>query len=121
MRCKTAALFLGVIGLQALGAQAVSQQPNQQPKIDDRAKVNSNVALHLVDGSVIFGVMERQDADSMVVVGRGGRMAFPTTHVRELRAAGTAHTRSNGTTEYWYANANTTRLFFGSTGRTLAK
>ena len=84
-------------------------------------QVNTNVAVRLVDGSVIYGVLERQDADSVVVTGSAGRLAFPATRVRQLRPAGVAHARPDGNTEYWYPNANTTRLFFAPTGRTLAQ
>ena len=86
-----------------------------------RVQVNANVAVRLIDGSVIYGVLERQDADSVVVVGSSGRLAFAAARVRQLRPAGVAHTRADGSTEYWFPNANTTRLFFAPTGRMLAR
>ena len=86
-----------------------------------RVLVNTNVAVRLIDGSVIYGVLERQDDDSVVVAGSSGRLAFAAARVRQLRPAGVAHTRVDGSTEYWYPNANTTRLFFAPTGRTLPR
>ena len=46
-------------------------------------------------------------------------MAIAVANVRELRNAGVAHITKEGTTEYWFPEANTTRMFFGPTGRTL--
>jgi hypothetical protein len=81
--------------------------------------VNSNVAARLRDGSLVYGRLERIDAESLVVVGAAGRQAYPVSMVRDVRDAGVAHVQSDGSTEFWYPNANSTRLFFGPTGRTL--
>lgn len=111
MRHISTTLVLLVAALSAsAGAQATAQLPP-----------GTNVVVHLADGSTMYGRLERADADSVVLVGPAGRVAIPRISVKELRNAGEAHRKDDGTTEYWFPNANTTRLFFGPTGRTLAK
>ncbi len=97
------------------------QGAQYEPKVDRRVQEGANVSVRLVDGSVLYGVLERHDADSVIVIGAGGRMAFANSGVRLLRPAGDAHQRPDGSTEYWYPNSNTTRLFFAPTGRTLGQ
>src|SRR5262245_55487462 len=80
-----------------------------EPKIDRRVQDNSNVSVRLTDGSTVYGVLERTDADSVVVQGSTGRLAFANSRVRVVRPAGEAHQRADGSTEYWHPNANTTR------------
>ena len=80
---------------------------------------NTNVSATLRDGSTIFGRLERMDADSLIIVGSAGRMAIAVANVRELHNAAIEHKTKEGLTEYWYPEANTTRMFFGPTGRTL--
>jgi hypothetical protein len=79
----------------------------------------SNVGIYLRDGSIVYGQLERIDADSVVIVGTIGRVALARSAVREVRAAGTPHRGDDGTVEYWFPNPNATRLVFGPTGRTL--
>lgn len=86
-----------------------------------RALPGQSVAVRLRDGSTIFGRLERADGDSVVVVGSAGRIALPRASVDNVRAAGSAHTRADGSTDYWFENPNATRLFVGPTGRTLGR
>lgn len=86
-----------------------------------RALPGQNVAVRLRDGSTIFGRFERADGDSVVVVSSAGRLALVRASVDQVRAAGSAHARGDGSTDYWFENPNATRLFFGPTGRTLAR
>lgn len=97
-------------------AQATQARPAKPLKT---MPADIDVAVTLRDGSLVYGRLERQDADSVVVVAAMGRMAFGVASITRLQAAGTAKKRSDGTTEYWYPNANSTRLLFGPTGRTL--
>jgi hypothetical protein len=75
----------------------------------------------LKDGSITYGRLERQDADSVVIVGLTGRIAFARASVRQVVAAGLPHTRADGSTEYWLPDPMASRLVFSPTGRTLAK
>ena len=111
-------LFLGAI---LVPHTVIAQAESRDPRIDRRVQDSTNVSVRLVDGSVIYGVLERTDADSVVVNLASGRMAFANARVRLVRPAGKAHQRPDGSTEYWFPNANTTRLFFAPTGRTLER
>ncbi len=79
------------------------------------------MAVHLRDGSLVYGRLEVLGADSVVVLATSGRVAFMRSSVKEVRDAGSAHTKGDGTTEYWFVNPNSTRLVFGPTGRTLGR
>jgi hypothetical protein len=98
----------------AVARAACAQAPALKPQ-----PVGANVSVRLTDGSQVFGRLDRMDADSVVITGAGGRHAYAVGAVREVRSAGAAHANADGSTEYWLPNANTTRLFFGPTGRTL--
>ena len=75
----------------------------------------------LKDGSITYGRLERQDADSVVIVGLTGRIAFARASVRQVVAAGLPHTRADGSTEYWLPDPMASRLVFSPTGRSLPK
>jgi hypothetical protein len=119
-------LFCGLAAV-ATSASPQSTPPSSQVRADAQPNVHagaapgSNVVAHLRDGSIVYGKLERIDADSIVIIATMGRIAFARSVVGELRAAGAAHTRGDGSTEYWFPNSNTTRLIFGPTGRTLAQ
>jgi hypothetical protein len=102
-------LLLSVVAVQA-GAQRSAGGPD-----------SGNVYVKLLDGSAMYGRLERSDRDSVIIVGGNGRLAFATPNVRTVSNAGAAHVTDDGATEYWFPNANSTRLFFGPTGRTLAR
>lgn len=105
-----------------LAPQMFFAQTVPPPSARERQRPDSaTVSVRLVDGSVVYGVLAHRDADSVVVIGSAGRMAFAMSRVRDVRPAGVAHRRLDGSSEYWYPNANTTRLFFAPTGRTLAR
>ena len=113
--------FLASTALAIVAAESTAQPAAPTPPPLTQLPPNAVVAARLRDGSTIYGRIERQDADSLVIVGSAGRMAIAVSNVRDVRGAGVAHQTSRGTTEYWYPNANDTRLFFGPTGRTLKK
>ena len=83
--------------------------------------LNSNVVARLRDGSTIYGRLERLGTDSLVVIGSAGRLAIARANIRDVRDAGVAHARADGSNEYWFPNSNTTRLLFAPTGRTLGR
>ena len=112
-------LFLGAAILAPHTITA--QSARNQTKVDRRVQDSTNVSVRLAVGSVLYGVLERTDADSVIVHGSGGRLAFASSRVRLVRPAGEAHLRADGSTEYWFPNSNTTRLFFAPTGRTLGR
>ena len=121
-----AALTAALLALLPHAARAQAETRPGTPPPDSaarniRALPGQNVAVRLRDGSTMIGRLERADGDSVVVVGSAGRMALPRASVDNVRAAGSAHTRANGSTDYWFENPNATRLFFGPTGRTLAR
>ena len=101
----------------ALAGTAASQAAT--PRVLKPLPPASNVAVRLHDGSLVYGVLERQDDDSVIVNTVTGRLAVAVGAISSLRDAGVAHVRADGSTEYWYPNANSTRLLFGPTGRTL--
>ena len=82
-----------------LFAILVSHPLGAQTKIDRRVQEQENVSVRLADGSVIYGVLERADADSVVMTGASGRMAFAKSRVRLVRPAGEAHVRPDGSSE----------------------
>lgn len=75
----------------------------------------------LKDGSITYGRLERQDADSVVIIGLTGRIAFARASVRKVMTAGIPHTRADGSIEYWAEDPMASRLVFSPTGRSLPK
>ena len=104
----------------AVAVAPASAQADARPaqRLQQRP-ANSNVAVRLRDGSILYGRLERQGGDSLVIVGAAGRVAIATVNIADVRNAGDAHESSDGSIEFWFPNANSTRLFFGPTGRTL--
>ena len=114
-------LWFVLVGTISTTGPAFAQNSPARPKIDDRVRDSSNVSVRLTDGSVLYGMLERSDRDSVIVHTAGTRVAFANSRVRLVRPAGEARQRADGSTEYWFPNANTTRLFFAPTGRTLER
>ena len=112
-------LAFAILAMVATGAPTESAHAQAKASTLKPLPANTNVSVRLTDGSLVYGRLERMDADSVVITGVAGRHAYAVSAVRELRNAGVAHVRPDGSTEFWFANANTTRLFFGPTGRTL--
>ena len=82
---------------------------------------DSNVAVHLRDGSVVYGRLERLGVDSVIVLSAAGRLALVRSSVREVRAAGAAHRHDDGSVDYWFPNPHSSRLAFAPTGRMLGQ
>jgi hypothetical protein len=86
------------------------------------ARSNSDTAithiLRLRDGSMLVGRLLARDSTTLQFATSGGVLSIPATSVLEIRAVG-AHDMHAG--EYWFPDANRTRLFFAPTGRMLEK
>jgi hypothetical protein len=110
-----------IASLLATPSLVTSQAAEPLARVDRRVHGAAHVSITLTDGSKLYGRLNRIGADSVVIDGISGRTALAMSLVREVRDAGTPRTSLWGKTEYWFPNANTTRLFFAPTGRTLAK
>lgn len=76
------------------------------------------VELRLRDGSVIYGTIEQESADRVVV----RTIAGGTVEVPRVRVASLAPARGRVVDgEFWPADANATRLLFAPTGRALRR
>ena len=124
-RCALTAVICGCL-LPALALTQAAGADGSRRRHDTTAsrpgvRPGTNVGIHLRDGSIVYGRLERLDADSVVVATMAGRVAIPRPGVRDVRNAGAEHKRADGSVEYWFANPNATRLVFGPTGRSLAR
>ncbi len=73
--------------------------------------------VRLADGTLIVGHITEVDAERVVITTRGGgRFEIGRTQVWTIRPAEGRFVRG----EYWHEDPGVTRLFFTSTGRTLA-
>jgi hypothetical protein len=79
---------------------------------------DSTVAVRLMDGSQIVGRLAGQTADSVSIVTSAGRMTLARIAITELKGVNPAEMHDGS---YWPPDPHDTRLFFGPTGRTLAK
>jgi hypothetical protein len=96
-----------------------AQGAGLQGREAQRLRPGMNVSVRLTDGSAVYGQLTRIGMDSVVLTSLGGRQAYAASSVKSVRNAGEARTSDDGTVEYWIPNSNTTRLFFGPTGRVL--
>ena len=74
--------------------------------------------LYLVDGSTLVGKLISRDSATVQFETNGGLLTVPIARVKELRSVAPAEIRGK---EYWFPDANETRLFFAPTGRMLKK
>lgn len=72
--------------------------------------------LYLIDGSTLVGKLISRDSATVQFETNGGLLTVPVARVKELRAVTPAEVRGR---EYWFPDANETRLFFAPTGRML--
>jgi hypothetical protein len=105
-RLSLAALLLLTLGGVSLGAQ----QPAASP--------DSSVVLRLRDKSTVVGHLVRQTPDSIEVTTASGRMTFARSAVASVKVVSNDELHGG---QYWASDPHYTRLFFGPTGRTLAK
>ena len=85
-----------------------------------RARPDTGVThvLRLRDGSTLMGRLLARDSTTLQFATSGGVLSIPATSVLDIRTVG-AHDMHAG--EYWFPDANRTRLFFAPTGRMLEK
>ncbi|MFN2636071.1 MAG: hypothetical protein ABR585_03470 [Gemmatimonadaceae bacterium] len=111
---------LAVIFCLVAGVRSASGQPTERVRakmtVPDSARLQ---ILTLRDGSTIFGRILGVSGDTVTFATSGaGTIQLPATAVREVKeiAASDLHEGS-----YWFANPNSTRLFFAPTGQMLKK
>jgi hypothetical protein len=79
---------------------------------------DSTVEVRLRDGSVLYGQVVAQDDSTIVLLtSTGARLALPRAQIVRLRVV----TGRDADGAHWEADPNSTRLFFTSTARPLAK
>jgi hypothetical protein len=112
----TAALLFALGGWPA--SAAFAQQADVPSAAPSQMKASAVHELVLVDGSRLYGVVEK-DADGEVVfrTHSGTLMTVPRSQVRSLRRV--EGTMQKG--EFMPADPNGTRLFYGPTARSLRK
>lgn len=74
--------------------------------------------LYLADGTTLVGRLVSRDSLTIQFETNGGMLTIPVARVKELRDVRPADVKGN---EYWFPDANETRLFFAPTGRMLKK
>jgi hypothetical protein len=73
--------------------------------------------VHTRDGSAIVGRVVAEDSASIRVETSAGVLTIARSNVRSIDTIRASDMHEG---EYWFPNANRTRLFFGPTGRTLS-
>lgn len=119
MKCFPACIYAAVVFLVANTAR--SQVPGQAAHSAAQTRLleadSSTVfIITLKDGSTFSGRVRTVRDDSLVFVSSAGILTIPVTDVRKSSVVREQDLR-NG--EYWFPNANRTRLLFGPTGRML--
>jgi hypothetical protein len=100
-----------------LASPARAQAPQDVPQAGPAAPLPI-VELRLNDGSVIYGVVEREAADRLVIRTLAGAL------VEVTRAQVVSIEPARGQVvdgQFWRADSNATRLFFAPTGRSLER
>ena len=80
--------------------------------------MNASVSARLLDGSTLLGRLTEQTTDSVQITTTSGRFMVARSAITELRLLSAREVQSGA---YWPPDPHDTRLFFGPTGRTLAK
>ena len=83
-----------------------------------RALHDTTVTVRLKDGSLLVGLLVARTSDSVSIVTTAGRMTLTRSEVTEIRVINPADLHDGS---YWPPDPHDSRLFFGPTGRTLAK
>ena len=87
-------------------------------KVATKALHDTAVAVRLRDGSLLVGTLVDRTADSVRIVTSAGRMTLNASEVTEIKVINAADLHDGA---YWAPDPHESRLFFGPTGRTLAK
>jgi hypothetical protein len=107
-----------VVSLSGATSRTLVAQTPPRPDTAAASRTDSLTEVRLRDGSVLYGRVEREQGDSLVLrTGAGVRVALPLAQVEGRR---TVAGRLVGGA-FWLEDPNRTRLFFTSTGRPLRK
>lgn len=107
------ALLLVIMTLAIAPRQATAQARPPLPR-----DTNLTHVLLLADGSTLVGKLISRDSSVVRFETNGGVFTVPVARVKELRELTPSEVRGD---EYWFPDANETRLFFAPTGRMLKK
>jgi hypothetical protein len=80
--------------------------------------LNASVVARLRDGTTLLGRISEQTTDSVLITTASGRFTLARSALSELRLQSATEIQNGA---YWAPDPHDTRLFFGPTGRTLAK
>jgi hypothetical protein len=111
---KITRLMLAVAVAVLLARSATAAAQRQQVPRD----TNLTHVLYLMDGTTLVGKFVSRDSLTIHFETNGGMLTVPLSRVRELRDVRPSDVKGN---EYWFPDANETRLFFAPTGRMLKK
>jgi hypothetical protein len=111
---RTPWLMLSLAIALVLGRPDVSVAQRQQIPRD----TNLTHVLYLADGTTLVGKLVSRDSVTINFETNGGMLTVPVARVKELREIRPADVKGD---EYWFPDANETRLFFAPTGRMLKK
>ncbi len=79
---------------------------------------NASVSVRLRDGSILVGRITEQLTDSVEITTGTGRFMLARSALREIKLLSPREVQDGA---FWPADPHDTRLFFGPTGRTLAR
>ena len=112
--CVFTAIFCLFCSVGFAEAQAIND-------VRTRMTVPDSAHLQIVtlrDGSTIFGRIVSVNADTVTFQSGAGRIQLDGGAIREIKEIPATDLREG---EYWFANPNSTRLFFAPTGHMLKK
>jgi hypothetical protein len=112
MKTTRSILVLGMVMLLGRTGMAHAQR---EPSPRD---TNITHVLYLADGSTLVGKLISRDSATIRFETNGAVLVVPVSRVKELRDVRPTDIKGN---EYWFPDANETRLFFAPTGRMLKK
>src|SRR3954467_8342209 len=111
---KTIRLILTLGIVLMLGRSGIAGAQRPQVTRD----TNLTHVLYLADGSTLVGRLISRDSTTIRFETNGGVLSVPVERVKALREIRPSEVKGN---EYWFPDANETRLFFAPTGRMLKK
>ena len=109
---------LWLVLITALVGSASGIAGAQASRVPVPRDTNITHVLYLADGSTLVGKLISRDSSIIRFETNGGTLTVPIERVKELRAVAASEVRGK---EYWFPDANGTRLFFAPTGRMLKK
>lgn len=110
-----------IVGLTAVSATSAPLGAQDSPSIRDRLRVVDSATIQVVtlrDGSSLVGRIVSLRTDSFDFQMTTGHVTVATNDIREIKEA-EADRMHEG--QYWFANPNSTRLFFAPSGQMLKK